>query len=407
MNRRPVRETRDDRFGGNGVVVRGTPVAAIVSLIGLTIVALATVAVFTGKLPFLPTGGGTGGGGAMTPAPSNVVVVDPRTKVPGSIVYAKGGNIWIQSGSEARQLTSSGFDAMPTWSADGQWIYYVETRNERGVYPWLGAAANYQLTYPIVTRIHPDGSGKQAIKSGKYTFSGGRYQWFYWIRQPVPDRTGTKLAVVSDAPEPIRNDVVVQLLDISGGTLSKPSIPENAPLGHQDPAWKPVGTALLLYVMNGRDGTRAAPSIWAWNPKTKKAKALTAPGYLAPSWSPDGRWIAATKQASVGTDIVILDASTGSEVLRLTKDGRSWGPVWSPAGDSIAFLHMDAGVTDLQLLKLTGSGPAWTVGEVLPLTQMSALDPSSRPSWYIPPEQMPPPTPAPATSAPASATAIP
>ena len=37
----------------------------------------------------------------------------------------------------------------------------------------------------------------------------------------------------------------------------------------------------------------------------------------------------------------ILDAITASELLRLTDDDHSFSPVWSPAGDAIAFLQLD------------------------------------------------------------------
>jgi Tol biopolymer transport system component len=374
--------------------------APILSAVGLAVVAVLTLGLFTGRLPFVTSSGPGGGGGVsagQTPAPSNVVVVDPRTKVPGSIVYVKAGNIWIQSGTDAKQLTDTGHDSMPTWSMDGQWIYFVETRTERGLYPFAGPPVFYDLTYPIVTRVKPDGSGRQQIASGKFTTKNGKYQWFYWLRQPVPDETGKTLAVASDATDPTRTDVVIQLMDIATGKLTDLGLPENAPLGQQDPAWRPAGRDQLLYVMNGRDGPRGAPAIWRWDPQTKKARALTGPGYLAPAWSPDGLYIAATKTSSLGTDIVVLDFKTGSEVLRVTDDGRSWGPIWSPAGDAIAFLHMDGGIVDLRMVKLTGNGPGWKVGEPLDLTQYSGLDGGSRPSWYIPPDQMPPPTAAPAT----------
>ena len=130
MSWRDERDDRDERFGGGGgIAVRGTPIAALISLIGLLIIGAGTLAVFTGRLPFLPGGGGGDAGGAMTPAPSNVVVVDPRSKIPGSIVYAKAGNIWLQTGSDARQLTDGGDDAMPTWSADGTALASSENRS--------------------------------------------------------------------------------------------------------------------------------------------------------------------------------------------------------------------------------------------------------------------------------------
>ncbi len=44
---------------------------------------------------------------------------------------------------------------------------------------------------------------------------------------------------------------------------------------------------------------------------------------------------------------MILDAANGRELLRLTDDGASWAPVWSPAGDAIAFLHIEGQIVDL------------------------------------------------------------
>ena len=44
---------------------------------------------------------------------------------------------------------------------------------------------------------------------------------------------------------------------------------------------------------------------------------------------------------------MILDAA-GKEVLRVTDDAHSFSPVWSPAGDAIAFLHLAGTIVDLK-----------------------------------------------------------
>ena len=169
------------------------------------------------------------------------------------------------------------------------------------------------------------------------------------------------------------------------------------PLGHQDPTWRPDGK-VLLYVHNGRDGARGAPSIYRWDAVKGKATALTGPGYLEPSFSPDGRYVVATKTSSFGNDLVILDASSGRELLRLTNDGASWAPAWSPLGDSIAFLHIQGQIVDLELVRLDGTAPGWTVKDVIPLTEVSGLDGESRPGWFVPADQLPAPTATPSAS---------
>lgn len=392
------RPRRDDPYG---LRLDGSLAAPLVATVLLAIVTLATGGLLVGRLPFATGSGGNGGnaGPAITPAPSDVVIPDPRADVPGSIVYVKEGNLWVQSGTRVRRLTDLGSDADPAWSPDGAWIYFVRTHEERGLYPAQGRPTWYTLQVPVLMRIRPDGTGEEELLSGR--FKRGRYTWFFWIRQPDPGPAGRPIALVSDGPDPSKSDVVLQLFDPATAKLRRATgARETAPFGHQDPAWRPDG-ALLAYVRNDRSGQAGAPSIWRYDPDTDRSAAITGPGYLAPAWSPDGRFLAATKTGPFGTDIVLLDARTGTELLRLTDDGRSWSPTWSPRGDAIAFFHVEGQIVDLRMVSLEGSGPNWSVGEVLDLTEVSGLDGTSRPDWFIPPEELPP-SPAPSPSPPGS-----
>ena len=93
----------------------------------------------------------------------------------------------------------------------------------------------------------------------------------------------------------------------------------------------------------------------------------------------------------------------------MTDDGASWAPTWSPAGDGIAYLHVDGQTVDLRLAKLDGTAPTWTVSETIDLTEVSDLEPASRPDWFIPADQLPatPPPATPDASAAASPSAAP
>lgn len=398
----PSRPVRDPY----GLLPAGTPIAAVLSIVGLLVIAFATLAVSDGSLPIAAVGGGPNasggtGGVAQTPTPSSVVIVpdDPLADVPGTIVYAKDGNIWVQSVRKATQLTSAGTDSMPSFSPDGQFVYFVRTRPMDGYWPVNGNVTRYRMDVPSIMRIPTAGGDAVQVYDGLID-PAGKLKWVGWIREPVVSPDGRTIAMATDLPDPTRSDVVLKLLTLSTGKITDPGLSQQEPLGHQDPAWRPDGK-LLLYVRSDRDGAKGTPRIYGYNPTTRKATAVTGPGYLHPAWSPDGRYIAATRTTAFGTDVVILDAASGAEVVRLTNDGDSWAPTWSPAGDAIAFLHVSGQVVDLRLIHLEGTGPTWTTKQPLDLTTNAGLDGVSRPGWFIPADQLPA-TPAP-SAAPASA----
>jgi WD40-like Beta Propeller Repeat len=397
----------DDPYGIRG---SGALIVPAVAALGLLVVGWISFSLLTGNLPW-KVGGKANGSGAIgavhTPTPSNQVVagsLPPEDRLAGTIVYAKAGNLWVQDATGVRQITTvdaGTSDSMPSFTTDGAWIVYIETRTQFVTYALPGhVPTHYTATYPILFKIHPDGSGRVKLTDGLFTNGAGT--WFYWLRQPVMSPDGRTIALFSDAPNPANSDVVLQYFDTKTGKLTRSGVPESIPLGQQDAAWSPDGKT-LLYVKNGRDGPRGAPQIYRLDWKTKKFRALTGPGYNAPRWSPDGSYVLATKTSILGTDVVILDARNGNEIVRVTDDARSWGGVWSPAGDSIAYLHIEGGVTDLRLAKLSGGAGSWTVGPPANLTENAGLDGASHPDWFVPADQLPAPSVAPS----AAPTAVP
>lgn len=397
------RESRASRdpYGLGPVAGYIGPVLAVVALV---LVAALTIQLLNGQLPFQPGAktpdGGTGPDGVVpSAAPSNVVITPPDTVFDGSITYAKAGNIWIQTGTDVKQLTDSGHDSMPTFSIDGAWIYFIRIEVSVAKFPTDGnfnkGRSWYDLFTPVLMRMKPDGTGAKRLLTGRY--KSGNSTWFYWLRQPTPSPDGRTVSVISDGPNPLQSDLVLKSFSLATKRLTSFNLPESLSLGHQDPAWRRDGR-YLLYVRNGRDGTRGAPQIFRYDTTTRKTRALTGPGYLAPSWSPDGKFIAATKTDAFGTDIAILDAA-GTEVLRVTDDDHSFSPVWSPAGDAIAFLHLSGTSVDLHLVKIDASSGRWAVTSTVDLTTVSGLDGASRPSWFIPGVAQPTVSPSPGTSA--------
>lgn len=380
--------------------------APALSFAGLVLIGAVTFALLGGSLPPFP-----GLGGAIrTPTPSGVVIVDPRADIPGSLLYVKDGNVWLQTGDQARQLTSTGQDSMPAWSPDGASIYFIRTIPESGRWPSGGVTRTYDLAVPRLMRVGADGVGVlEILLTGR--IERGSNTWSYFIREPSISPDGATAAIVTDGPDPTTSGIVVKLLDLAAGTLTNPRLGQTQSLGHQDPAWSPDGR-FLLYVRNAREGARGTPVIYRYNVATERSIAVTGPGYADPSWSRDGRFIAATRTSTFGTDVVILDARSGVEVLRLTRDENSFNPVWSPAGDAVAFFRVEHGVVDMYLVPLEGTGPDWTAADPFPLTLSAGLDAASRPAWFIPADQLPPlptatPTAAPSGAAPSGASGNP
>jgi dipeptidyl aminopeptidase/acylaminoacyl peptidase len=386
----------------------GLPIAAILSVVGLFLVGIVTFAVANGSIPLLGSAGAANGSGGpgktddpkvlKTPTPSNIIVVpteEPGVTVPGSIVYAKDGNIWIQSDGEATQLTDDGHDDQPSFSKDGSTVYFVRTRRMDGSWVVDGVNRGYKMTVPAIMKVAATGGPAEKVFDGLID-PAGRLKWMGFIEGPVVSPNGATIAMASDLPDPTTSDVTLKLLNLKTRKITDTKQDQVSPLGHQDPAWSPDGKR-VAYVRADRDGAKGIPRIYVYTLATGKARAVTTTGYLHPAFSPDGRYIAATKTSAFGTDVVILDATTGAELLKLSSDGDSWGPTWSPAGDQVAYLHVSGQVVDLRLAQLEGAAPSWTVGKTVDLTSNAGLDSVSRPHWFIPADQLPEVTEPPAT----------
>jgi len=399
-----VRGQPTKRLRGIVRAARGTSAGPVFSIVVLAIVAILSLGLLGGPGPGLVTAKATGDPGDVpnrTPDPVKVFVpVVPQVpQVRGSILFIKAGNIWSVSGSDTiSQLTTSGHDQYPSWSHDGSTIYFLGLRSAQGNVPCSFVAASgcinadvpYTLTYPVLARMPASGGSTTAIRSGLYSWSGRRYTFFYGLWQPAVSPDGKTVALITDGPDPFTDDYELALMAMATGKLDRAPVAEDYGLGHNDPAWSPDGR-VIAYAYNHRNGMLAAPRIALDYVRAGTSRFLTSYGYAEPSFSPDGRSIVAITTGSRGEDVVILDATTGAVQLRVTSDGRSFQPVWSPAGDQIAFLRTDGLSIDLWVAKLSGSGTNFSVTGMEPLTSQSGLDGTSKPSWFVPGSEMPSP----------------
>ena len=109
-------------------------------------------------------------------------------------------------------------------------------------------------------------------------------------------------------------------------SCAAPACARPASLGHQDPEWRPDGE-FLLYIQNGRDGSRGAPVIMRYNAREREGPgpdggrlhaAVLLPERPVRRRDPDHRIRDRRRHPRC--------AGTASELLRVTDDGASWAP---------------------------------------------------------------------------------
>jgi serine/threonine-protein kinase len=123
--------------------------------------------------------------------------------------------------------------------------------------------------------------------------------------------------------------------------------------GQYDFSAAPSGAGTLVY-LPGTENVRRWSIAWL-DSAGKMQPLLTTPGiYSNPRFSPDGRRLA-LDATSKGSDIFVYDLERGT-MARLTFDGHSQGPVWSPNGARIAFRTNAGAGTAVMWTRSDGAG---------------------------------------------------
>lgn len=350
---------------------------------------------------------GTPSSRPVGPTPNASVVITPppaeRARLRGTVLFVRTGDIWAATEDSLTQLSDKGTDSWPVWSPDGSRIYFVDTRTKVGQAPYQGRFSKITLYYPTLMSMAADGTDRQPILSSLYSLRGASNgAYFYRLLQADLSPDGRTFALVSDAPDPFTTDVTLSTLPVGGGKVKNLGVEDTRGLGHNDPDWSPDGRQ-IAFTYNGRSGSVGTPRIGIYTPATRKLRFVGAKGYANPSWSPDGRHLLVERTDGKGRDIAILDALTGEVANRLTVDGASFAPVFSPDGSQVAYLRVKGQAIDLRVLTLAPDG-SLSVTDDRAITDDGSIDPESSLAWSFPADlQQSIPTPAPTGSAAPSA----
>jgi TolB protein len=234
--------------------------------------------------------------------------------------------------------TSDNSEFGPAWSADGTKLAF-------------------SAVSPSPFRIYvmnADGTGRTQVGQN------GPLEYFY---APKWSPDGSKLVFnceVFTRLEPPRADDDICVMNADGsarvnltGDITEPAF---------DPEFSPDGTKIAFSTFTCQGINDCSNSISVMNSdgseKVKLATDASVLAQAAPSWSPDGSWIAFATRSSVPPAIsdVYVMRPDGSGRAQLTFTGTAGEPAWSPDGTRIAFVSGAA--ADLFTIRIDGTGLA-------------------------------------------------
>jgi Tol biopolymer transport system component len=281
---------------------------------------------------------------------------------PGLIALARSADpdessIWVldwQTGA-ARQLTDQGYAAEPAFSPDGEWIVF------RSDASWHG--------YLNIWAIRADGTGLHRLTLGRGNLSAG---------SPAFSANGRWVAFSAEARG---GGGEIDRVVLSGGHR-RVLLSGTRKSSAYGPSYSPDGRH-LAWVRSPEvlRGGGAVPHIFVGNAMGRRGRRLTSGS--EPQFSPDGRSIVFTRRrpcgsGSLGAEVATVSLDTGkqSPVKRACGVGL-YAPTYSPDGTWIAYTVFTGEKSELAFAPTPAASPSYAplpgLGTDLPVDEA--------PSW--------------------------
>ncbi len=265
---------------------------------------------------------------------SSVVLETPGPAVNGWVALETGidgdGDIsLVRPGLEARRLEVAGSDtaddACPAWSPDGTQLSFGRLTGSSETA--IGAA---EL---VIVPVDPDGvaSAPTVIGLDGWNVLDGfdPHPCAIW----APDNRWVAFAGGGE----------VWVVDTSGGEIRR--LPDLRP---SDLEWRPGTDELAIAGDMGRnrEADTAYTPVAVYAVSTNELRSLGAVEAAHLTWSPDGSTLAYTRGENGPAELRLVDADGADDRLLVADTGAAnhgIGPIWSPAGDRIAYQRICCG----------------------------------------------------------------
>ena len=286
------------------------------------------------------------------------------------IAYVHEGSIWLinPDGGDPRRLTDEGSYFSPGWSPDGKKIvaaYYADTT--------LGLPPNLHVidvaTGEVEALTHHPQDGIQPARLAYPDWSPDGTTIVYAQTGDGLGRMWDVVTIGADGSQPGQKLPIVQ-----GYSASHPS-------------WAPDG-ARILYSLVKADPIVNLPldnwGIWIVGVDGAGARQVTTAYVGSSNWSSDGTRIVHDRGSCLDSDIYVMRAD-GSSSTKITHDGTSGTPDWSPDDSQIVYMRCPQQRTnEVWVVNADGSNARKLADGGTPIWQPVALLPRPVPSPTAP-----------------------